>query len=311
MKIYSLSSDAKTSALPQQATAVALGRFDGVHIGHKALISAMVSHARNNQLIPLVWMINCTCRDRCNGEGCKGQLLTNTSEKLELFRQLGVEYAVVENFADICHLSPDEFINKKLHNALGCCAAFCGENFRYGKGAEGTPSALAHQMADFGGQVFVTPFVTIDNEIVSSTAIRTALSCGDMSKAATMLGREYSISGNVIHGQKLGRKLGFPTANILYPKEKFTLPYGVYRSCFETGSKRYPAVTNIGIRPSVGGEQVLVESHLFEFSQDLYNQNATLYLHEFIRPERRFNSMEELESAIATDIAVAREGWGM
>lgn len=311
MKIYSLFGATKTNQLPQRSTAVALGRFDGVHIGHRALISSMVCYAGTNGLEPLVWMVNCTCRELCNKADCRGGLLTNTHEKLELFRELGVKYVVIENFADICHLSPAEFVREKLHSALGCRVAFCGENFRYGKGAQGTPATLGEQMNNFGGQAFVTPFVTVDKEIVSSTAIRAALFNGDMEKAATMLGREFAIIGKVVQGEKLGRKLGFPTANIPYPKEKFPLPYGVYRSCFEVGGKVYPAITNIGTRPSVGGEKVLAETHLFDFSEDLYNQTATLHLHQFIRSERRFNSLEELERAIAMDIVAVKKEWGI
>jgi len=307
VKVFRLA-DITLSELPNDGTAVALGRFDGVHIGHGGLISAMVDYARTNRLVPVVWVVNCTCRDRCDGEGCKGELLTNTSEKLALFRDLGVAYAVVEDFVDISHLSPYDFVTQKLHAALNCRVAFCGDNFRFGKGAQGDAATLREQMTAVGGQGFVQPFVTTLGEIVSSSAIRTALAKGDMKSATAMLGRAFSIRGTVVHGAKLGRKLGFPTANIPYPREKFTLPRGVYLSRFWVDDVWYPAVTNIGTRPSAGGGAVQAEAHLLDFAGDLYGKNATVELHEFLRPERKFASLDELREQIAVDVARARVG---
>jgi riboflavin kinase/FMN adenylyltransferase len=268
----------------------------------------MVKYARANELLPMVWIVNCACKFRCPETHCDANLLTTTNEKLDLMREMGVCIAVVENYFDIKNISENAFVADKLCGEFNCAAAFCGENFRYGHGAIGDANSLVQHMKSAGGTAVIVPCVKQNETVVCSTAIRNYISQGNMTAAAAMLGRAFSISGTVIHGAALGAKLGFPTANIVYPNDKITPPHGVYISQTKFANRNFFSITNIGCRPTVSGDDttVFAETHIFNFTGDLYGKIIEVTLVDFLRPEHRFNSVEELRATVLEDIEIAK-----
>ena len=289
---------APTSASECSPSVVVLGCFDGVHQGHRQLIAAAKEIALKKGL-PLV---------AYSPESRKGQaLLTTATEKTALLHKLGCDRVILADFGAIKDLAPMEFLECILANRLHCHVAVCGYNFAFGKKAAGDSALLCAFMQSIGGSAFVVPAVTQDEDAVSSTRIRKLLSEGHPAKASALLGRPYTVTDTVRHGRAIGRTLGFPTLNLTFPAEKLIPKNGVYYCRVTTPMGVYGAVANVGFRPTFADTPpaAVLEAHLLDFAQDLYDQSVSVEFIEFLRPERAFESPAALAETVKGDIARA------
>ncbi len=274
-------------------TAIALGRFDGVHLAHKAVISAATQ--LKGKLSPTVFTF-CDNPNKANP-----YLLTTEEEKHRLIAQCGAQLLVNATFDSVRNMSAEEFFDLVLCRDLNAKAIFCGYNYRFGKGAVADSQTLAKLCKERG-----IDFTCIDEvEGFSSTAIRSLLSEGNVRPAAKILGRNYTLKGDVIHGNALGRTIDTPTLNINVPKEKLLPLFGVYATIAKIDGKAYKSVTNIGLKPTVGSKDPTVEAYLLDATGDFYEKEAELELIDFIRPEQKFSSLKALGETIKNDIESA------
>lgn len=291
-------------------SAVALGNFDGVHLGHKAIINAAhdacgtFNIAARVASVVIAWTFN--------GLQTGKALLTTPEYREELLHRAGIDEVVSADFNTFRDLSPEQFVRDVLVKTYNCRVAVCGFNYRFGRGGEGDADLLAELMKKYGGEAVTVAPITVklesgDTVIVSSSLIRTALADGRPRDAAVMLGRPYSVRLPVEHGRRLGRLIGFPTINQSFPEGMIEPRRGVYVCDCKVGKTLYRGVANIGTRPTVDGENSMVtlETHLFGFSGDLYGAEVEVSLLHYLRSEVKFNGMDELRSAIERDAAAA------
>lgn len=246
--------------------------------------------------------------------GQSKKLLTPIDEKIECLQMMGVEQMVLLAFdQQLASLSPPKFVEEILIKHLQASHVTIGFDFRFGKGRTGTATDLQMIATPYGVDVtIVDRYPCEQGERISSSMIRQALEQGNLQRAHQLLGRDYTLVGQVVPGQQLGRTIGFPTANLQVPPEKFLPSYGVYAvQVFSQGEPlnltAYPAVMNIGCRPTVEGQQPTVEVYLLDWSGDLYGQTLTIYLKEFLRPEQKFASLDELKAQITVDCVQAEK----
>jgi riboflavin kinase/FMN adenylyltransferase len=294
--------EALTRPLPRSV--VAIGKFDGVHRGHQALIRAAVQRARQEAGESVVVTF-----DRHPVEllrpGSQARYLTPLDEKLRLIRELGVDATLLIHLSpEFLHLLPEEFVRSVLVERLGMVAIVASESFRFGRGAAGTVETLRELGGTYGYSFQEVPPLIVDGCRVSSSRIVDCILAGRVDAAATLLGRPYALFGRVVHGDKIGRKLGFPTAN-LEPNERQHQPAdGVYAGLLAWNDEApHPAACNLGTRPTVGGTQHVVEAHVLDFDGDLYDRAAHLLFIRRLRDETRFPSLEALQAQIAADVA--------
>lgn len=289
--------------------ALAIGFFDGVHLGHAEVIRQAVAAARERGCTPAVLTFSPHPRSVLGKDGF-GTVLTPLADKLSLFADLGVELALVVGFdAGFAEVTAESFVQRLLL-PLGVKTAVVGFDFRFGHRGQGDAEALRRFS---GGEIearVVEP-VYADGAKVSSTRIRELLAGGDCEAAGELLGRPYAISGEIIHGDARGRLLGFPTAN-MRPDAPYVIPrHGVYAVTVSgvNGAERiYGGVINVGVRPTFDapGGAPRLETNLFAFDGDLYGQTLTVRFHRFLRPETKFGSFDELKAQIAKDADSAR-----
>ncbi len=265
-----------------------LGGFDGLHIGHRKLLSC----ARKTRLSVGVMTI----------VGGKGNALFTEREREDIFRRNGVDFVFELPFAEIRALSPRAFLDV-LTREFAPKLFVCGEDFRFGAGAEGTPSVIKE-----GGQVCVEvlSLVEMDGEKVSSRTVKNLLQIGNVPKANEMLGENFFLLGKVEKDRQVGRTIGFPTANIAYPKEKFPLKKGVYETRVFVDGKAYKAITNYGARPTFGDESVWTESHLDGFDGDLYGKELRVEFIRYLRDITKFDGVDALKKQLEEDIRRVR-----
>ncbi len=279
----------------QVPTVVALGLFDGIHAGHQKVISEAV---RQKDLTPIVFSFF------FDGDVTKRHFSTILSPALryEKLDRLGVSCLIEPPFSQIRSLSPEAFFEEILQKKLHAKAIVCGENFHFGVHASGNAALLYKLCSDHGLSFTSVPFFTVDGLPVSSSRIRNAIEQGDIPLANRLLKYPYQIDFTVSHGKQLGRVLGFPTINQIYP-EGFTLPrFGVYATKAVVDGKKYNAVTNVGTKPTIAGHFApSAESYLLDFSGDLYDQKVTLEFYAFVRDERRFENLDALKAQISED----------
>ncbi|MGO9489643.1 MAG: bifunctional riboflavin kinase/FAD synthetase [Solirubrobacteraceae bacterium] len=285
----------KVTRLPDARRAaersVAVGTFDGVHLGHREVIAGADSVLTFEPHPVSVVAPQHTPK-----------LLTTLERKAELVASLGVQEMIVIPFdADFARRSADEFIDEVLVGALGATQVAIGENFRFGHRAQGDPRLLA---ADRRFRTVVHPLLEVDGEIVSSSHIRGLLQAGEVTEANRLLGSRFRLAGKVAHGDARGRKLGFPTANLV-PDEDLALPgHGVY-ACLADGR---PAAVSIGVRPTFQtGRGELIEAYILDFDGDLYDSTLTLEFLGRLRGERRFESAAALVEQMHEDVEATRE----
>jgi riboflavin kinase / FMN adenylyltransferase len=286
---------------------LAIGVFDGVHIGHQAVIAHALKSASDTGGTAAIVTFDPHPAQILRPTQAPA-LLTSTRHKLRLLAGLGVADTLVIPFdAGFAATPPSEFV----HYLASACALrqICvGQEWAFGKARAGNLSLLRELGEKFGFEAVGLPGVSVDGEAVSSTAIRGAVQVGDLADAAKLLGRPFSIFSTVIEGNKLGRTLGFPTAN-LRPECEQLPPNGVYAVQTTVNGKRHPGVANIGVRPTVAkaNAELLLEAHLFDFAGNLYGQDAEVHFLHFLRAEQKFPSLEALKAQIAADAARARE----
>lgn len=288
---------------------VAIGNFDGVHRGHAAVIGAAREAARQ-VAAPLAVMTFAPHPRLFFRPAQPPFLLTRLRTRLALFAGMGVELVHLLRFdAGLAGLSPEDFVDGLLARALGARHVCVGYDFVFGHRRAGTAAFLAARLAGAGiGATIVAPASSGEggDEVFSSTAARAALEAGDPARAAAILGRPFAIEGRVAHGDRRGRTIGFPTANIrLGPLLRPRL--GVYAVRVHVGGAVHGGVANLGLRPTFGGDsEARLEAHLLDFSGDLYGQRACVEMLAFLRPERRFDGLDALKAQIAADAAAAR-----
>jgi riboflavin kinase / FMN adenylyltransferase len=335
----------------QTPTVIALGNFDGVHRGHCKVIQPIlptgVLSPVGESLPPLQTLqflsagavgtanepMNGAVHQSCYYEtaivpystvvtfsphpqefftGQRRELLTPLHEKAAYLKAMGVQQLVLLPFdQDLAKLSPHKFVEDILIQKLQAQQISVGQDFRFGRQRGGTTADLQAIAASHGITVQIVPLYTDGGERISSSAIRQALQQGDVSRANQLLGRPYTLMGEVVRGQQLGRTIGFPTANLKLPPEKFLPRQGVYAvwgycSTGKAEKSIIPAVMNIGYRPTVDGVRQTIEVHLLDWSGDLYGQLLNVSLEQFLRPEQKFASLNELKSQIQSDCETAR-----
>lgn len=285
---------------------LAIGNFDGVHLGHASLLRRLAEVAGSSGLAPTVLSFEPHPREFFAPASAPARL-TTLREKLELLAECGATQAMICPFnAAFAALSADEFIEQVLVRGCRVRHLIIGDDFRFGRGRSGDFALLQAAGQRFGFTVEAMGSVTVDGERVSSSAVRQALAAGNMERAALLLGRPYIIDGQVSHGDKVGRQLGFATANIRIRHNPLPMT-GVFAvEVRGLGEQPLPGVANLGIRPTVGGTRPLLEVHLFDFDRDIYGAHISVRFVHKLRDEKRFPNFDALKAQIAADAAAAR-----
>ena len=288
-------------------TAIALGNFDGIHQGHRQVILPVL----NGDSQTRATVVSFCPHPREFFSGQPHAMLTPQSEKALQLQMMGVEQLVLLPFnRELAALDPPQFVEEVLVRHLQAKRVSIGQDFRFGHQRSGTATELAKIAAAHGIGVTIVPLLTFKGKRISTSAIRDSLEQGELAIANRMLGRSYSLVGEVVAGQQLGRTIGFPTANLRVPPEKFLPRQGVYgvRVFGQALNRDKPVlgVMNIGNRPTVNGTQRTIEVHLLDWLGDLYGQILTVELEQFIRSEQKFDSLDELKTQIKADCETAR-----
>lgn len=285
-------------------TAVALGSFDGLHRGHMSVIACTADFERECGLSPRVLLFD--NHPMAVLKGTAPVRILQDSLRDEILGKAGVETEVIP-FIYIKDMTCREFFEEILLGRLNAGAVCCGWNYRFGKGGEGDCETLRALCEEYGVMLKIVPHVDSDGEPISSTRIRKAVENGDIPLANAMLGREFRYKSTVVSGHQRGRLIGAPTINQHFDNN-FVLPKkGVYASITVVEEKKYPSVTNIGLRPSFENEDFRSETCILGFAGDLYGQNIEVRLLEYLRDEIKFDSMEKLSAQIEKDAEKSRE----
>jgi riboflavin kinase/FMN adenylyltransferase len=284
---------------------VALGVFDGVHLGHQAILETAVSRGRAGELPTLACTFDPHPLEILQPDRAPVPI-TTLAERLDLIAATGIEVTVVLTFsAELARIEPEAFVKDILVGRLRAREIVVGFNHRFGHKARGDSGLLERLGESLGFRVSVVPPLTVGGMPVSSTEVRAALQRGDLVATRALLGRPYDVGGIVIHGDGRGRTLGFPTANV--QTDRFPLvPLGVYACRAEIDGQAHGAVVNIGMRPTFGATAPTVEAHLLDFTGDLYRRRIRLTFVDRLREERKFPSVEALVEQIRADAAAAR-----
>ena len=287
---------------------LAIGVFDGVHRGHQAVISTSADHAAASNGTPVVVTFD-PHPEKVLRPQAAPHLLSATEHKIALIRALGVEHLLVITFdKQFAATEPEDFVQKLVIHSKPLQEICVGHEWSFGKNRRGNLDLLKKLGAKFNFDVVGIPPVKINGAVVSSTAIRQAIEKGDLAKAAEMLGREYTILGTVTRGDNLGKKIGFPTANLSAHSEQFP-PNGVYVAEARIDGELYRGVINLGIRPTVssGKSERVLEIHLFDFNRDIYGHDVEVRFLKFLRSEKKFQDLDTLVQQIRQDVEQARQ----
>lgn len=297
-----------SSNLPHQGCVATLGNFDGVHLGHRAIIERLAEEGQRLNLPVCVVIFEPQPREFFDPDNAPPRLM-RLREKVDRLSELPVDHTLILRFTSaLASLPPETFIEKILVRALGTRYLVIGDDFRFGHRRAGDFSLLKARGALAGFEVSDTPSVLIDGLRVSSTLIREALLAGDLDQAARLLGKPYEVCGRIIHGAKRGRALGFPTANLLLQR-KNTPVRGVFAVTMRgLRDSPLPGVANVGNRPTLSGDEtLLLETHLLDFTGDIYGKRVEVEFHRKLRDEHRYPGPDELRAQIERDIAAARD----
>ncbi|MBQ9914374.1 MAG: bifunctional riboflavin kinase/FAD synthetase [Clostridia bacterium] len=287
-----------------KGTAVALGYFDGIHIGHQAVLNKALEKAEEKGLTPVVMLFDIHPRKLLTGR--VPPILLSEERKRFLLKGMGFE--VFEfGFREAMNYSPEEFEEKILLGQLNAKVVVCGYDYHYGKGGKGSPETLKNELTPKNIEVYSLSPVYLGEEAVSSTKIRHLINDGEIERANYMLGDYFTYDFTVEKGDGIGHKLGFPTINQFFPEDFIIPKYGVYASRVKIDGRLYASVTNIGTRPTVSGENMRSETCIFDFDGDLYGRRVEVSLMKFLREEKKFPSLSELKEAVSKDITKAKE----
>ena len=289
-----------------EPTVVALGNFDGIHKGHQQIITRTVKEAEAAGLKSAVFTFsNHTSSILKNVPPVKNILYAE--EKMRILEEMGVDYVFNIPFTEeILCMSPEAFIDRILVEKFNIREAYCGFNYSFGYKASGTPEVLMHEGLKRGLGIHVQEPYLIDGIVVSSTYIRQLIEDGRMEEATKFMGRMYAISGEIVMGNKLGRTIGFPTCNTLVDDTMVTPPNGVYiTTCTIDGVTRQ-SVTNVGVKPTIGTYEKNIETHIFDFNEDVYGKHIRVDFIKHTRGEKKFDGVEALKKQIESDCIEAR-----
>jgi len=290
------------------STHLAIGVFDGLHVGHQAVIGRALKSARQTSGSAVVVTFDPHPVRVLRPEKAP-RLLTSTQHKVKLIEKLGVDAVLLLEFTLEFSKTPPEIFIEKLVRAANQLRQICvGQEWTFGANRSGSIRLLEELAPKLGFQVVSVPPVLVGERVVSSTLIRSAVECGDLQSAAKYLGRDFTILGTVTEGRQLGRRLGFPTANLQVHNELFP-PNGVYAAKAWFGQNEHGGVVNIGVRPTIeneAGERIL-ELHLFDFDQQIYGEDIEVGFLEYLRPEQKFSGVDALQAQIKRDAERARE----
>ncbi len=287
-------------------TVVALGNFDGVHKGHQQIIARTVRSAQAMDLKSAVFTFS-NHPSAVIGKGEPVKNILYAQEKDRIIEEMGIDYLINIPFTkEILLMSPEQFVQEILVDRLRIREAYCGFNYSFGYKASGTPEVLMHEGLVHGFGLHVQEPYKIDDIVVSSTYIRQLIAEGRMDEAARFLGRMYAIGGEVVVGNQLGRTIGFPTMNLVIDETMVTPPNGVYITYCTYGGVRYPAITNVGNKPTIGEYAKNIETHVFNFREDAYGSHINVEFVRRMRPEAKFDSLEALTAQIQSDCITAK-----
>lgn len=293
------------SAAPAVRRVLTIGAFDGLHIGHCAILACAARIARESAE-PLAMLSFEPTPAEYFARGTPPARLTCFRERFELLGPLGVDELFCPRFQSVNALAHDRFVDEVLVARLGVGHVVVGHDFRYGAGAQGDVDSLAAAARAAGFGVTVVDPVFLDGQRVSSTAIRDALAAGELDAARRMLGRDYSMSGRVVHGRGLGRDLGFPTANVNLKRRRAPVD-GIFAVEVDgLGTAPLPGVASVGSRPTVGGGATLLEVHLFDFDARIYGRYITVRFLSRLRAEEKFPSLESMQAQMRRDVEAAK-----
>ena len=287
---------------------LAIGVFDGVHLGHQTVISTSAEHAKAANGTPVVVTFDPHPEKILRPQSAP-HLLTATPHKIALIRELGVGHLLIITFdKQFAATEPEDFARQLVAHSKPLREICVGHQWSFGKNRRGNLELLKKLGAQFDFNVVGIPPVTVNGEVVSSTTIRQAVEAGDLKKAAKMLGREYTILGTVVRGDDLGKKIGFPTANLSAHNEQFP-PNGVYFAEAKLDGGRYPGVVNLGYRPTVSSSKTerVLEIYLLDFDRDIYGKDLEVRFISYLRPEKKFENVDALVRQIERDVQQARE----
>lgn len=286
---------------------LAAGVFDGMHLGHRSVLETALEESRRAGATAVALSFDPHPASVLRPDAIP-RLLTPTPNKLRLMERLGFRHALVVRFdAEFATRSAEDFVHQLAQAARPLAGICVGEGWRFGCRRLGDADLLRRIGSEKHFATREVPAIRIDGTIVSSTLIRQAIAGGRLAHAARLLGRDYSISGTVLHGAALGRKIGFPTANIATDSLQLP-PDGVYAVEVLLADRPFPGIANLGMRPTVSNDpRRLLEVHLFDFSGDLYGLEIEARLIEFLRPEKKFASLDDLRAEISRDSVAARE----
>ncbi|HOM01213.1 MAG TPA: bifunctional riboflavin kinase/FAD synthetase [Acetivibrio sp.] len=289
-------------------TGVGLGNFDGLHVGHMALIDKLIKESEQSSLDSVVYTFSKHPENIIRKE-LFTPLITSTRKKVELLERTRLNYLYFEKFDEtFSRMEPKEFVKDILVGRLNMKLAVAGFNYRFGYQGQGDTELLYKLGKELGFTVIVIEPVMFGDEVVSSTKIRSYILDGDMEKVSAFLGRHYSVAGRVEKGKRIGNTIGFPTANI-YPEDYLVLPCnGVYITKTLVDSKMYPSVTSVGYNPTFGGlDNISVETYILDFERNIYGKEIEVFFISKLRDEIKFGSAEELINQIENDVEITRK----
>lgn len=282
---------------------VTVGTFDGVHIGHNKIFNRMKALAESCEGETLVVSFHPHPRLVLHSDSKDLKFINTQERKYKLIEQAGIDHLLIIPFTrEFARTDARTFIKSILYDRIGICQLVVGHDHHFGKDREGSYTELLSIAEELNFIVEQIPVQDIENIAISSTKIRNALKEGDISRANTLLGYEYSITGTVVGGNKIGRKIGFPTANIeLSDEYKLITAIGVYACRVSIGDQQYLGMGNIGFRPTINNSDLTIEVHIFEFDQEIYGETITIYFVDRIRNEVKFNDLEALRQQLIKD----------
>lgn len=286
--------------------ALTIGKFDGVHKGHQAVLSKLIDKARGLGVPSAVMVFEPQPEEIFAPERAPARL-SRLRDKYEALKRLGIDRLLCVKFSrEFAAQSPQAFVHDLLIAKLGVKFLVVGDDFKFGFQRAGDFGYLKRAAVEFGFEVVSTQSFRLDNNRISSTAVRIALSAGNFATASSMIGKPYTISGKVVHGEKNGRTIGFPTANVLLKRHNTPL-HGVFAVKVNIDTGVYSGVANLGSRPTLNGQQLQLETHLFDYTGDLYGKRIQVEFIAKIRDEAKFESFAELKQQIELDAKQAKQ----
>lgn len=291
----------------EESTSVALGNFDGVHLGHQAIIRKTVANAKQYGYKSVLFTFTNHPRNFIHQNNHVKNIIS-WEDKIEILETLGLDYLVALPFDKFFnHMKPEVFVKDILVDRLHMKEAHCGFHYRFGHKSKGSTELLIKMGMAYNFAIHILEAFKINEELVSSTKIRNLISEGDLEKLPEYLGKYYTVKGIVVHGNKIGKHINFPTCNTEIDPTMIIPPDGIYVTKTTCNGVTYKSVTNIGKKPTIGSFKRNIETYILDFNQDIYGQEVLVQFLKKIRDELKFHSLEALSAQIALDVAYAKE----